>query len=73
MGKGQGLNRRNHWESEELVVPDINTYAKFKPWFEKWIVDFESWGQAVRDDIVRIEGHAGFPSGDPGDPPGGPF
>lgn len=72
MGKGKGKSR-GKWESEETKASDINNYGTFKTWFDKWIVDFESWGQNVRDDIVRLEGHAGFPTGDPGDPPGGPF
>lgn len=34
--------------------------------------DMERWGQDMRDDLIRLEGQAGFPTGDPGDPPGGP-
>jgi len=41
-------------------------------WFYQWARDMHAWGQDVRDDIVRLEGHAGFATGDPGDPPDGP-
>lgn len=41
-------------------------------WMKQWFEDFEAWGQDVRDDIIRVEGQAGFAIGDPGDPPGGP-
>lgn len=42
---------------------------ELKEWFDK----FETWGKKVRLDIVRLEGFAGFASGDPGDPPEGPW
>jgi hypothetical protein len=41
-------------------------------WLYQWARDMHSWGQDVRDDIIRLEGHAGFATGDPGDPPDGP-
>ena len=41
-------------------------------WLYQYARDMQSWGQDMRDDIVRLEGHAGFASGDPGDPPDGP-
>lgn len=41
-------------------------------WLRNWAWDMERWGQDMRDDLIRLEGQAGFPSGDPGDPPGGP-
>lgn len=41
-------------------------------WLFEWTRDMHAWGQDVRDDIVRLEGHAGFATGDPGDPPDGP-
>lgn len=41
-------------------------------WLYQWAEDMHAWGQDVRDDIVRLEGFAGFASGDPGDPPDGP-
>lgn len=34
-----------------------------------WIHDMVCWGQAVRDDIIRLEAAAGIGQGDPGDPP----
>jgi hypothetical protein len=41
-------------------------------WLYQWARDMHAWGQDVRDDIIRLEGQAGFASGDPGDPPDGP-
>ena len=41
-------------------------------WLYQYARDMHSWGQDVRDDIIRLEGRAGFASGDPGDPPDGP-
>lgn len=41
-------------------------------WMYQWTRDMNAWGQDMRDDLIRLEGQAGFPSGDPGDPPGGP-
>ena len=41
-------------------------------WMYQWMRDMSAWGQDMRDDLIRLEGQAGFPSGDPGDPPGGP-
>ena len=41
-------------------------------WLYEYARDMHSWGQDVRDDIIRLEGHAGFATGDPGDPPDGP-
>ena len=41
-------------------------------WLYQYARDMHSWGQNVRDDIVRLEDHAGLAPGDPGDPPDGP-
>jgi hypothetical protein len=41
-------------------------------WLRAYCNNMERWGQDMRDDLIRLEGQAGFPSGDPGDPPGGP-
>jgi hypothetical protein len=46
--------------------------AKAMQWVYQWARDMHGWGQDVRDDILRLEGHAGFASGDPGDPPDPP-
>ncbi|MGW8266178.1 MAG: hypothetical protein ACWGSQ_07405 [Longimicrobiales bacterium] len=46
--------------------------GEFLDWLSQWAEDMHAWGQDVRDDIVRLEGSAGFSSGDPGDPPDGP-
>ncbi len=37
-----------------------------------WMQDVKSWGEVVRDDIVRIEGAVGLATGDTGDPPPAP-
>jgi hypothetical protein len=50
-------------------------FTQFKQlvdFLRSWCNDMERWGQDMRDDLIRLEGQAGFPSGDPGDPPGGP-
>ena len=41
-------------------------------WLYQYTRDMHSWGQDVRDDIIRLEGRVGFATGDPGDPPDGP-
>ncbi len=41
-------------------------------WLYQWARDMHEWGLDVRDDIIRLEGQAGFAAGDPGDPPDGP-
>jgi len=46
--------------------------GQFLDWLYQYAQDMHTWGQDVRDDIIRLEGQAGFPSGDPGDPPDGP-
>ena len=47
-------------------------FEAFMEWVYQWSRDMHAWGQDVRDDIIRLEAHTGFPSGDPGDPPDGP-
>ena len=47
-------------------------FEKMLEWMYQWARDMNAWGQDMRDDLIRLEGQAGFPSGDPGDPPGGP-
>jgi len=54
---------------DKLKLDDFNGFVT---WFRAWAADLESWGQDMRDDLIRLEGQAGFPTGDPGDPPGGP-
>ena len=38
-----------------------------------WMNEMYAWGQAVRRDIIRLEGAAGLPPGDPEDPPKPPW
>lgn len=47
-------------------------FEQLVKWVRAWSNDMERWGQDMRDDLIRLEGQAGFPTGDPGDPPGGP-
>ena len=51
---------------------DQKKFEALLDWLYDWARDMHAWGQDVRDDIVRLEGHAGFATGDPGDPPDGP-
>ena len=37
-----------------------------------WMRDMKTWGQDVRDDIIRLEAAVGVARGDPGDPPPAP-
>jgi len=61
---------RNPWPSEdkfkipEEAVPD---------WLRQYIKDMYVWGSRVRADILYLEQHAKHPTGDPGDPPAGPW
>ena len=50
--------------------PDGNTAADL---LGEYMKALEEWGRQVRVDIVRLEGAIGFSSGDPGDPPEGPW
>ncbi len=59
------LDANKKFESEEDVAQGL-------AWIFQWARDMHAWGQDVRDDILRLEGHAGFASGDPGDPPDPP-
>jgi len=61
----------------ESIVPATNQITKadfdaLAKWLYQWTRDMHSWGQDVRDDIIRLESAAGIAQGDPGDPPGGP-
>ena len=80
------VNRR--WKSDDLKkagkVPkakkifrddgtiDSAETRKMVYWFYQWARDMHEWGQAVREDIRRIEKYLALAAGDPGDPPAGP-
>jgi hypothetical protein len=79
--------RNREWDADnrtQLPVPDWNTvydtggkvkagnFNSMLEWMYQWMRDMSTWGQDMRDDLIRLEGQAGFPTGDPGDPPGGP-
>jgi hypothetical protein len=51
---------------------DKDKFELLVKWVYQWTRDMHAWGQDARDDIVRLEGAAGFAAGDPGDPPDGP-
>ncbi len=55
-----------------IGIKDKAELVKAMQWVYQWARDMHTWGQDVRDDILRLEGHAGFASGDPGDPPDPP-
>jgi len=83
---GDKAKRKRNWDANgkvKKVVKGSDIYDgggkvkgdEFKDmvaWLRQYARDMHSWGQDVRDDIVRLEGHAGFATGDPGDPPDGP-
>jgi len=58
------------WPSDSMPT---GTQAEKIDALVQWMKDLCDWGKNVRDDILRLEGQAGFASGDPGDPPEGPF
>ena len=65
------------WPAYDSIADNAGKVDKAKfdlmvKWIYQWARDMNAWGQDMRDDMIRLEGQAGFPSGDPGDPPGGP-
>jgi len=85
MGKKKGCRDRG-WKADEHLKL-VKRYKrivggrgkvskkKLKPlvkWMYQWTRDMHTWGECVRDDIIRLEAAVGLPPGDPGDPPGGP-
>ena len=77
-GRGWGANKKlKEFPKSGEIFDDQGNVDKDKfdtmlAWMYQYARDMQSWGQDVRDDILRLEGHAGFASGDPGDPPDGP-
>ncbi len=87
MAKKSG-GRDREWKADDKEylknVPDHDsivqgddqiTKAQFDAllkWLYQWTRDLHSWGEDVRDDIIRLESAAGIGKGDPGDPPAGP-
>jgi len=53
----------------EFGKADIQTLFGF---VASWMRDLRSWGEDVRDDIIRVEGAVGLSTGDTGDPPPAP-
>ena len=61
----KSLDAVKTWES-------INTVEDLKKCLHAWMQDVKTWGEVVRDDIIRLEGAAGLSTGDTGDPPPAP-
>ena len=58
-------DRIEHWNQ-------IDNASELKDFLAAWMRDLKTWGQDVRDDIIRLETAVGVASGDPGDPPPAP-
>lgn len=63
--KYQSLEAVQKWES-------IKEFPALKECLSAWMQDVKTWGEVVRDDIIRLEGAAGLSTGDTGDPPPAP-
>ena len=50
----------------------IRDVPQLKKCLHAWMQDVKTWGEVVRDDIIRIEGAVGLSTGDTGDPPPAP-
>ena len=50
----------------------IDNVADLKKCLHAWMQDVKTWGEVVRDDIIRLEGAVGLSTGDTGDPPPAP-
>ena len=78
--RGRGWGANDKLKDFPLYDEIYDTAGKVKKgafedmvkWMYQYARDVHSWGQDVRDDIIRLEGQAGFATGDPGDPPDGP-
>ena len=70
-GKLKDLPNAGHMANAEGKF-DKDKLERMTDWLYQYARDMHSWGQDVRDDIIRLEGRAGFAAGDPGDPPDGP-
>lgn len=68
------MGRRRKYKSLKRVRKwnRINNVGRLKKLLFLWMQDVKSWGEVVRDDIVRIEGAVGLSTGDTGDPPPAP-
>ena len=64
--KYKSLKQVRKWNKIGKSVP------RLKKLLFLWMQDVKSWGEVVRDDIVRIEGAVGLSTGDTGDPPPAP-
>ncbi len=68
--------RHRTYESEEFVKgwdkkPPDDVKALVAG-LAAWMRDLKSWGQDVRDDIIRLESAVSAAPGEPGDPPPAP-
>ena len=61
----KSLKAVKEWES----IKDLDALKKC---LFAWMQDVKTWGEVVRDDIIRLEGAVGLSTGDTGDPPPAP-
>jgi hypothetical protein len=61
----KSLDAVKAWES-------IEASPALKECLSAWMQDMKTWGEVVRDDIIRLEGAVGLSTGDTGDPPPAP-
>jgi hypothetical protein len=61
--------KKLHEETGVNLTPDTTQDELVRA----WAYQMYEWCKQVRADIIRLEGAAGFPSGDPGDPPEPPW
>lgn len=70
MSHQRKLHWPDDWKTEprptQLQEADIKRLAQ-------WMKAMAEWGRHLRDDLLRLEGAAGFVLGDPGDPPPEPW
>lgn len=70
-GKSKSKSRRD-WESDDSKLTS-GLDQRTADLLEKYMADLYAWCRDLRSDLIRLEGHAGFGQGDPGDPPAGPW
>jgi len=77
MAHAQSKRHTRKYESEDFVKgwtketppKDVGTLVAC---LAAWMRDMKSWGEDVRDDIIRLESAVGAAPGEPGDPPPAP-
>jgi hypothetical protein len=76
MAHAQSKRHTRKYESEDFVKGwDKNPPKSIETLvagLAAWMRDLKSWGEDVRDDIIRLESAVGAAPGEPGDPPPAP-